>query len=59
MPSTVLRNGWYARFPSSHVRISFSAVMRREKLIHMGIMKINTITVFPFILPVARTYAKG
>ena len=36
------------------VRISFSAVIRREKLIHIGITKIMMITDFAFSLLVAR-----
>ena len=45
--------------PSMIVRISFSAVIRREKLIHMGITKIMMMTDFDFSLLVARMYATG
>ena len=33
------KKGNMARFPSITVRISLSAVTRREKLIHMGMIK--------------------
>ena len=36
-----------------------SAVIRREKLIHIGIMKISTMTDFPLSLLVARMNARG
>ena len=36
MPMTAFRKGCMARFPSSTFRTSLSAVIRREKLIHMG-----------------------
>ena len=48
-----------ARFPSSRFRISLSAVMRREKLIHMGITKSIRMTDCDRSPLVARKYATG
>ena len=56
---TALRNGCIARLPSRKVSTSFSAVMRNEKLIHIGITKIITTTAFARKWLVARMYASG
>ena len=47
------------RFPSRNVSISFMAVILREKLIHIGITKIMTITDLDFSELIARMYAVG
>ena len=44
IPTTAFVNGYIARFPSIIVSTSLSAVMRSEKLIHMGSTKTMTIT---------------
>ncbi len=54
MPITAFRNGYIARFPSMTSRSSFRAVMRREKLIHIGITKIRMTPCLSLSFPVAR-----
>ena len=54
IPTTAFVNGYLARLPSISVKTSLSAVMRREKLIHMGSTKTMTITDLVFSSLIAR-----
>ena len=59
IPMTEFKNGCRARFPSNTVSISFNAVIRNVKLIHIGITNATKITLLCRILLRAKIYAIG